>query len=221
QKPAFIKGFVPSTQAGLFEEAKTLLILEGVTDALLPSLEHFLEAFQTQGRVLALVSPESRKIAPYFSRHSSYVPCGFFKNAKDRLALFQFFFISRGEPAPSVPETFLFSCDIEEQFASTCQKYWLLRTNPEACARLCAEATQTTQWDIEMLRTLDPIAAIRLLLARTLKTLTKTDPILKLCPQRDSVLCSRTAILQILLDAEVAFKRKYAPPKSALFQPFL
>jgi hypothetical protein len=185
-------------------------------------LEPFLEAFQEQGRVLVIVAPESRKIAPHFARHPAYIPCGFFKNAKDRLALLQCFFVRQGEPAPSVPEAFLLSCEMEEQFASTCQRRWLLRKDPEACARLWAEATRAAAWDIKTLRSLEPIAAIRLLLARTLKTLARSDdPVLTLCPGREAPLRSRAAILHTLLEAEVSFKRKHAPPKSTLFQPFL
>ncbi|MDR1910338.1 MAG: hypothetical protein LBQ26_00645 [Holosporales bacterium] len=221
QKATFIKGFSPSTQEELFVPQKTFLVLEGVTDATLPSLDPIFQAFLPEGRVLVLLAPESRKIAPYFSHHPDYIPCGFFKNAQDRLTLFQFFFTVQGEPPPSVPATFLLSRDIEEQFANTCQKWWLLRANPDACARLCREAAQPTQWDVEMLRALEPIAATRLLLARALKTLESTEPLLKFFHHQATYLCQRGEILNTLLEAEIAFKRKHAPPKSVLFRPFL
>jgi hypothetical protein len=221
QKMAFIKSFTTNIQIGLFGDTKTLLILEGITDASLPLLEPFLDVFCNQGRVLVVLSPEARKISQHFAQHKTYITCGFFKNTKDRLALFQFFFARQGESAPSVPESLFLTRDFEEHFANTCQKWWLLRSDPALQARLCAEATQMAHWDIKMLRSMEAIAAIRFLLTRSLKTLSKTEPILQLNNKGVSAPHPHAAMMHTLLDQEIAFKHKDIPPKSVLFQVFL
>ncbi|MDR1267109.1 MAG: hypothetical protein LBJ70_01855 [Holosporales bacterium] len=217
EKPAFIKNFCPWVQQGLFGEPQTLLLLEGVTDASLPSLEPFLDSFQPQGRALIFLSPEAKKIPTHFAQHTSYPSCGFFKNPRHRQALVQFFFSLQGESMPDLPEALFTSREMEEQCAGTCQKLWLLHTEEAFLQRFCSEATQPERWDVQALRSLEPVAATRLLLARTLKTLTKAEPVLSFSSRPQS----RAALLQMLLDHEISFKRRQTLPKSALFQSFL
>ncbi|MDR0662426.1 MAG: hypothetical protein LBF76_03515, partial [Holosporales bacterium] len=147
QKASFMKGFSPYLQQGLFEKIETFLILEGITDTSLSLLDPFLEAFLNQGRVCLLLSPESRKIAPHFARHKTYASCGFFKNARDRQALAQFFFAEKGETLPPLPDTIFTTQEIEEQCANVIQKLWLLRGDKDALDRLCAESTQKISWE--------------------------------------------------------------------------